>query len=83
MKAIMTNLENILASLLIIGACGSFASCSKTQEGPIYNSNGDDGKEIHFIQSSIGKEFPSDMTQGTIDVQIARPGNRASLPLPD
>ncbi len=78
MKAIMTNLENILASLLIIGACGSFASCSKTQEGPIYNSNGDDGKEIHFIQSSIGKEFPSDMTQGTIDVQIARPGNRGT-----
>lgn len=50
-------------------------SCSKVQEGPLYDSNGDDGKEIHFIQSSLEKEFGTDLTEGTIDVVIARPGN--------
>ena len=50
-------------------------SCSKVQEGPLYDPNGDDGREIHFIQSSMEKEFASDLEEGTVDVVVARPGN--------
>lgn len=60
-------------ALLLFGA-----ACSKTQEGTYYNPNKDDSKEIHFIQSSIEKEFAQDAQSGTIDVQIARTGNRGS-----
>lgn len=73
MKAMMKNLRYIFPALVLMGV-----SCSKTQEGPLYNPNGDDNKEIHFIQSSIEKEFPTDSAEGTIDVTVARPGNKGS-----
>ena len=70
----MKNISKYLGvALLLFGA-----ACSKTQEGTYYNPNKDDSKEIHFIQSSIEKEFAQDAQSGTIDVQIARTGNRGS-----
>lgn len=69
----MKNIIYILPALMLAGM-----SCSKTQEGPLYGPNGDDDKEIHFIQSSVEKEFPADLTEGIMEVQIARPGNRGT-----
>lgn len=70
----MKNISKYLSVvLLLLGA-----ACSKTQEGPQYNPNKDDAKEIHFIQSSIEKEFAQDAEQGVIDVQVARTGNKGS-----
>ena len=70
----MKNISKYLGvALLLFGA-----ACSKTQEGTYYNPNKDDSKEIHFIQSSIEKEFAQDAGSGTIDVEIARTGNRGS-----
>lgn len=70
----MKNISKYLGvALLLLGA-----ACSKTQEGTYYNPNKDDSKQIHFIQSSIEKEFAQDAQSGTIDVQIARTGNRGS-----
>ena len=70
----MKNISKYLGvALLLFGA-----ACSKTQEGTYYNPNKDDSKEIHFIQSSIEKEFAQAAQSGTIDVQIARTGNRGS-----
>lgn len=73
MKEMMKKLKYILPALVV-----AVMSCSKTQEGPIYKSNSDDNKEIHFIQSSVEKEFSADLTEGIIDVIIARPGNKGS-----
>ncbi|MCM1503449.1 MAG: hypothetical protein NC115_12425 [Bacteroidales bacterium] len=70
----MKRLRYIIPAIVLMAG----TSCSKTQEGPLYNPNYDDCKEIHFIQSSIEKEFPTDFSEGTIDVQIARPGNKGS-----
>lgn len=70
----MKNISKYLGvALLLFGA-----ACSKTQEGTYYNPNKDDSKQIHFIQSSIEKEFAQDAGSGTIDVEIARTGNRGS-----
>ena len=61
----MKNISKYLGvALLLFGA-----ACSKTQEGTYYNPNKDDSKEIHFIQSSIEKEFAQAAQSGTIDVQ--------------
>lgn len=71
---IMKNISKYLgvALLLLTGAC------SKSQDNAIYNPNKDDAKEIHFIQSSIEKEFPQGSETGTIDVEIARTGNKGT-----
>lgn len=70
----MKNLSVYLScALLLLGA-----ACGKTQQGVIYNPGDDDAKAIHFIQSSIDKEFAQDVTTGTIRVEIARPGNKGS-----
>lgn len=61
------------AALLLFGT-----ACSQTQEGSYYTPNGDDAKEIHFIQSSIEKEFPQDTQTGVIEVEIARTGDKGS-----
>lgn len=53
-------------------------ACSQTQESSFYTPNRDDAKEIHFIQSSIEKEFPQDTRSGIIDVEIARTGNKGT-----
>lgn len=52
----------------------SVLSCSKTQEGVLYNPSAEDAREIHFIQESLLKEFPQDAASGTIQLDIARPG---------
>lgn len=70
----MKNISKYLgAALLLIGA-----ACSKTQEGTHYNPNKDDSKQIHFIQSSIEKEFAQDAPSGVIEVEIARTGNKGT-----
>lgn len=54
------------------------AACSKMQEGNRYTPNKDDSKEIHFIQSSIEKEFAQDARSGIIHVEIARTGSKGT-----
>lgn len=71
---IMKNISNYLvAACLLFGA-----SCSQTQEGSYYVPNKDDSKEIHFIQSSVEKEFAQGSETGIIDVEIARTGDKGS-----
>lgn len=70
----MKNISKYLGA----GALLLAAACSQTQEGTYYNPNKDDAKEIHFIQSSIEKEFAQDAVSGTIDVEIARPGDKGA-----
>lgn len=55
------------------------AGCSKEQEGSIYRPGTDDAKEIHFIQSSLTKEFPQGSKSGTLEIEIARPDNKYEL----
>lgn len=70
----MKNISKYLSvALLLLGA-----ACSKTQEGSYYTPNKDDAREIHFIQSSIEKEFPQDTETGIINVEIARAGNKGA-----
>lgn len=71
---IMKNISKYLGA----GAMLLAAACSQTQEGTYYTPGRDDAKEIHFIQSSIEKEFAQDAVSGTIDVEIARPGNKGA-----
>ena len=59
-------------SYFIIMLC-ALVSCSKG-EGTLYKEKSDDGKEIHFVQKAVTKEFAQDLTEGTILVDIARPG---------
>lgn len=71
---IMKNISKYLgAALLLLGT-----ACSQTQEGACYTPNADDAKEIHFIQSSIEKEFAQDTQTGIIEVEIARTGDKGS-----
>lgn len=70
----MKNISKYLGAGLLLLA----AACSQTQEGTLYTPNKDDAKEIHFIQSSIEKEFAQDASSGMIDVEIARPGDKGS-----
>ena len=51
----------------------ALASCEKGV-GTLYQEKSDDGKEIHFLQKSVTKEFTKGLTEGTILVDIARPG---------
>ena len=50
----MKNISKYLGAGLLLFT----AACSQTQEGDQYTPNKDDAKAIHFIQSSIQKEFP-------------------------
>ena len=70
----MKNISKYLGAGLLLLA----AACSQTQEGTYYTPNKDDAKAIHFIQSSIEKEFAQDAQHGVIDVEIARPGNQGA-----
>jgi len=51
----------------------ALVGCTKG-EGTLYKEKSDDGKEIHFVQKSVTKEFTQGLTEGTILVDIARPG---------
>lgn len=51
----------------------TLAACTKG-EGTLYKEKSDDGKEIHFLQKAVTKEFSQGLTEGTILVDIARPG---------
>ena len=64
----------VLSSLALAALC----SCSQEQLGVIASSNSDDNREIHFIQSSMAKEFPRDTKEGVIAVTLARQGNRGT-----
>ena len=70
----MKNISKYLGAGLLLLA----AACSQTQEGTYYTPNKDDAKAIHFIQSSIEKEFAQDVRDGVIDVEIARPGDKGA-----
>ena len=59
-------------SYLMIMLC-SLVACTKG-EGTLYKEKSDDGKEIHFLQKAVTKEFTKGLTEGTILVDIARPG---------
>lgn len=63
-----------MASFLLLAA-----GCDKEQNGIIYNPTPEDAKEIHFIQSSLTKEFPQGTESGTIEIEIARPGDKGEL----
>ena len=63
---------------LSIFAALAFSSCSQEQLGVIATSNDADNKEIHFLQSSITKEFPQDTKTGVIPVTLARNGNKGT-----
>lgn len=51
----------------------ALAACTKG-EGTLYKEKSDDGKEIHFLQKAVTKEFSQGLSEGTILVDIARPG---------
>ncbi|HIY67818.1 MAG TPA: hypothetical protein H9828_00190 [Candidatus Alistipes intestinigallinarum] len=70
----MKNRSKYLSAVLLLLA----TACSQTQEGAYYTPNGADAKEIHFIQSSIEKEFSQDTQTGVIEVEIARTGDKGS-----
>ncbi len=59
-----------LAIALLLGA-----GCSQEQLGVTATSTGDDSREIHFLQSSLSKEFEQGLTEGTIAVTLGRSGN--------
>jgi len=59
-------------SYFIVMLC-TLAACTKG-EGTFYKEKSDDGKEIHFLQKAVTKEFTKGLTEGTILVDIARPG---------
>lgn len=56
----------------------ALSSCSQEQLGVTAMSNADDNKEIHFIQSSVTKEFPRGTKEGVIAVTLARHGNKGT-----
>ena len=70
----MKNISKYLGAVLLLFG----AACSKTQDGTFYTPNKDDSKAIHFIQSSIEKEFAQDAERGVIDVEIARTGSKGT-----
>lgn len=64
----------LAASLLLLAA-----GCDKEQNGTIYSPGSEDAKEIHFIQSSLTKEFPQGTETGTIEIELARPSDKGEL----
>ena len=63
-----------MASLFLLAI-----GCDKEQNGTVYSPNSDDAKEIHFIQSSLTKEFPQGTKTGTIEIELARPSDKGEL----
>ena len=59
-------------------AAASLLSCSQEQTGLTATGNSDDDREIHFLQSSLSKEFAQGTEEGTIAVTLARSGNRGT-----
>ncbi len=70
--------RNLRIILLSAFAALASLSCSKEQLGVIASSNADDDKEIHFVQTSMTKEFAQGTEEGTIAVTLARHGNRGT-----
>lgn len=64
-----------MASFLLVAATG----CDKEQTGTIYKPSSEDAREIHFIQSSLAKEFRQGTDSGIFELEIARPGNDGEL----
>ncbi len=63
-----------LTALLLLAA-----GCDKEQKGTVFSPSADDSKEIHFIQSSLTKEFAQGTESGTIEIAVARPGCEGEL----
>lgn len=53
----------------------SFNACDQEHIGVIADANTSDDKEIHFVQSSLTKEFTQDVKEGEFVVTVARSGN--------
>lgn len=56
----------------------SLASCSQDQLGVTAGFNDDDNREIHFLQTSMSKEFSRDTKEGVIAITLARQGNKGT-----
>lgn len=69
MKRFFKYLSGAFAILL------SFNACDQEHIGVIADANSSDDKEIHFVQSSLTKEFAQDVKEGEFVVTVARSGN--------
>lgn len=72
MKRFFKYLSGAFAVLL------SFSACEQEHIGVIADAGSSDDKEIHFIQSSLTKEFAQDVKEGEFVVTVARSGNRGT-----
>lgn len=72
-------MKHIYAILSLTASLLFAAGCDKEQNGTIYSPGADDAKEIHFIQSSLTKEFPQGTESGTIEIELARPSDKGEL----
>ena len=63
-------------AFLLLGL--SLAACSQDLLGELASSNGDDNREIHFLQKKLSKEFKQTLKTGEFSVVLARNGNRGS-----
>ena len=70
--------RNIRIILFSVFAALAAVSCSQEQLGVIATSNADDDREIHFVQTSMTKEFAQGTKEGTVAVTLARHGNRGT-----
>lgn len=70
--------RHIINILLAASAALASLSCSQEQLGVIVSPNGDDNREIHFIQTSLSKEFPRGTKEGVVPVTLARHGNKGT-----
>lgn len=73
MNRLFQKIYSIFSAFALILA---MVSCDKEQLGTVYSPNSDDDKEVHFIQTSITKEFEQGEQTGIVDVTLARPGNK-------
>ncbi len=81
-KNTMTSLTIMKYSRIISYLAASLllaVSCDKEQNGTIFKPKADDAKEIHFLQSSLTKEFPQGTDSGTIEIELARPSDKGEL----
>ncbi len=82
LKNTMTSLTTMKYSRIISYLAASLllaVSCDKEQKGTIFSPEADDAKEIHFLQSSLTKEFPQGTESGTIEIELARPSDKGEL----
>ncbi len=64
--------------LSLAAALFAASSCSQDQLGVTATSNASDSREIHFLQTSLSKEFSQDTKEGTIAVTLGRSGNKGT-----